>query len=449
MNESKPQNSNLENPGAPEIPATRNVSYTLPCAIPASASHQILTLVGSSFLVFEFIFLYLYFDRFWFAVDLSIMGIPCIMLSLAIAHFLLILAESDRVSRIFFFFRKGSPLVVYRKWLSLDEDGIKFGMKHLRYEAVDELELTWFGNLIFKSNALCGKKQAIPDTVLKIPFAAADFSKQEILLALLKEKNESIKLNKRLATGRSPALQKGSQITQLATAGIMSLVLLDLGFSSFYYLELLKNYYLAETDILLGNNSDFESHFQRAEELRLHPLPISWVSSKFLKNSSVSAGTWAQRARVLWLSGRHKEAIENSRKSVQEAPTNLRHRLFLTRLLVEENLQKETREQLDEILKDHKHSLLPRLYILAIEKAKQDENSEDKNKLGKIYKEQLDFCYEDTFQNEPHWPPGGNRHFMELFYSDDIKFLLDRYLQNNYQAPKYSLNYKENANSEK
>ncbi len=396
----------------------------------ASISHQILTLVGAGFLCFEFIFLYMYFDSFWFAVDLSTYGLITILIAVAIAHCLLTFAESDFFANRMFLLLKGRPGAVYRKWIKLEKDFLVFGVRRVNLSTIDELELSWFGNLIVKTRTICGAAAKQPDVVLKIPFAAGSFAAQEELLRRIRAHRPELVVNKKLKE-RNVTWQQGTQITQLVTAGLMTLLLLDVGFSSFYYLELLKHFYLAETALLLNHTDDANAHFLRAEQLRTHPLPVSWVSSKFLKSSTVAAGIWEQRARILWLQGKHEEALDNSKKSVAEAPTNLRHRLYQTRLLEAENKVGDSDEQLEQILKDHKHSLLPRLYLLAIAKQRNPDS------LSAKYKEQLDKCYEDTFENEPQWPPGGNRHFVELFYSDDVIFLLDRYLGTGYTPPVY------------
>lgn len=403
-----------------------------PVVLKASRSHMILTLVGTAFLCFEFVFLNLYFDRSWFGMDLRVYGVPIIILSLVLAHFLLTIAESNRVCRWFALIFKGRPLVVYRKWLTLNEDGIMFGIKPILYSAIDELELTLLGNLVFKSRSVCGAKAAFPDKVLKIPFPAADFATQDVFLAAIQKHKPNLLMNKRLASGRKNVMQQGAQATQLVSAAIMALLLFDVGFSSFYYLDLLKNFYLAETDLLDKKPAEAADHFAKAEDLRLHPLPFSWVSSKFLKSSNVAAGIWEERARVLWLQGKHDDAIADGVKAIAESPTNLRHRLFQTRMLVDENKIPEAKEQLNKILEDHKHSFMPRLYLLAISKV---QNKGDQGKVDEEYKTQLDPCFADTYVNEPHWPPGGNTFFTELFYSEDSRFLLDRFLGSKYEPP--------------
>jgi hypothetical protein len=432
--------------GMQESTGQEGAAQSTPLILPTSTGHQILTLIGAGFLCFEFVFLVAYFDQSWFALDGRFFGIPAVLLSVLVAHFLLLFAESRRACRWFSLIFKGKPAVAYRKWLQLGETGFLFGLKQVRYLAVDELELTLLGNLVVKSKAVCGEGAAFPDRVLKVPFAIAETGQQQMLLATIRSHKADFVENKRLlksqesaASGSEEAgkgkfnlkalVQKGPQITQLTTAAIMALLLLDVGYSSFYYLELLKNYYLAETDLLAASSSEADRHFARAEDLRLHPLPFSWVSARFLKSSNVAAGIWEQRSRVLWLEGKRAEAIEDGRKAIDEQPTSLRHRLYQTRLLVEENKIPESREQINKILEEHKHALMPRLYILAI--VKEHENAK---LVQQEYKAQMDACYEDTYENEPRWPPGGNCFFTELFYSDDSRFLLDRFLGSKYES---------------
>lgn len=406
----------------------------LPVQLHTTISHQILTLLSTAFLLFELVFLTFYFEQSWFGIDLIVFGLPAVLACVLLTHFLLIGAESNLSCRLFGFIFKGKPPLAYKKWLRLENDGIVFGTKHLRWEALDELELTMLGNLVVKSRLLCGAQALHPDKVLKFPFGITDFSTQDLFLAAAKEKKDSIIFNERLSKGRASNLRKGAQATQLMSAAIMSLLLLDVGYSSFYYLELLKNYYLAETELLEGKTKEAAKHFERAEELRLHPLAISWVSAKFLGSSNVAAGIWEQRSHILYLQGKKEEAVEDSRKAVIVSPSNLRHRLYLTRLLVETNKLSEARENLEKLMEEHKHSFMPRLYILAMTK----EQAKDNSRMAQEYKTQLDACYEDTYDAEPHWPPGGNRYFMELFYSDDSRFLLDRFLETKYVPTKTS-----------
>lgn len=428
-----------------------SLSAGRPVALKTSASHRVLALVSAAFLCFEFAFLICYFDRSWFSLDLRPYGLPAVIIAGFVGHLFLNFFESGFACRFFSFIFKGRPPVVYRNWLQLNEEGLVFGRRFLRYEAIDELELSFMGNLVIKSRLVCGKAAPEPDKLLKLPFAVADQNTQLFLLSELRRRRSELILNARLLKIEEPEralpvkigspvlraiLAQGPQLTQMATAAIMALLLLDIGWSSCYYLELLKNYFLAQTDMLDGNPQSSERHFERAEQLRLQPLPISWVSAKFLKSSTVAAGIWEERSRALWLQGKHASAIEDGQKAIDEAPTNLRRRLYQSRLLVAEQRPAAARQQLEKILDDHKHSLMPRLYNLAIVK---ETSKNDPAKISPEYRAQLDACYEEVYAGEPHWPPGGNTFFTELFYSEDTRFLLDRFLGMKYEPEQNKL----------
>lgn len=390
-----------------------------------SLSHQILTLIGITFLLFEILFLTLYFDKFWFSIDLSMLGIIAILVLCFVAHFLLKFFESNQACDLLSFLFKGKPAIAYRKWIKLADDGFVFGIKHIRWDAVDEMELSWFGNLIVKSRLVCGASQKKPDVLIKIPFGIADNTTQVRFLDAAAAKRPNLLLNSKLKKVDA-TLAKGAQMTQIATAAIMSFVLLDVGYASFYYLELLKNLYLAETTLLASNTAPAGlQHYERAENLRTHPLPISWVTSRFLSSSTVAAGLCIQRAKVLWLLGKKEEALQMAEKSFAYSPTSLRHHLYKTRLLVEQGRKEDARAELDKLIEEHKSALLPRLYVLALAKGSGYSASTDNQE----YENQLAACYAETFGEEPYWPPGGNRFFTELWFSDDLRFLMDRFLE--------------------
>lgn len=394
-----------------------------------SLSHQILTLIGVTFLFFELVFLTFYFDKFWFSFDLSMLGVIAILLLCLFSHFLLKVLESKQACSMLSFLTKGKPLVAYRKWIRTNHDGMTFGAKHVRWEAIDELQLTWFGNLIVKSRMVCGNEQRDPDVLIKIPFGVADNTTQIQFLNIVREKRPQVVLDNKLSK-IDATLAKGAQITQIATAAIMSFVLLDVGYASFYYLELLKNLYLADTTLLQSKNSNDQEAlrlFQRAETLRSNPLPISWVTSKFLNSSTVAAGLCIERARVLWLLGKKEEALQLCEKSFEYAPSSLRHRLYKTRLLVEDGKANEARAELDKLIAKKEDALLPRLYLLALSMSTNKEQASQQS-TSQEYENQLAACYAETFGDEPYWPPGGNRFFTELWFSEDLRFLMDRFL---------------------
>lgn len=421
-----------------------------------SVGHTLFTLAGFTFFLFEWVFLSLYFDgTLWFGTDLAVWGIPVILILLVVAHLLLTLIESKRACKIVMPIWKGKPPVCYRRWLALDDSGITYGVKHVRWEVIDDLELSLMGNLVFRSRALCGNGQDQADVILKIPYAAGNQAEKNELIERVRRKKPSVVLNKRLEKSVSSPVVKGQAVIQLVTSAIMIVVLLDVGFSSFYYLELLKNYYQAglcamaargdiynieidPTSKADANNIVAEaqkrdsaenmklarSAFERAQYMTAHPFPLSWVSFKFLHFSNVAAGIHQERSNVLWLLGDKQKAIAEAREALIQQPKNLRMQLRLARLLAESGQRDEAYKQLDQIFEDHESSLLPRLYWLALKR-----ETSTAAQMKKFYREQLDACYAKTFGIEPWWPPGGDRFFTELWFSHDQRFLLDRFLQ--------------------
>lgn len=406
-----------------------------------SLSHQIFTLLGFSFLCFELLFLFMYFDSFWFSLNLSFTGVLAILIVCLAAHLLLKLLETNLSCKVFAFIFKGKAPVTYQKWIQIENDGFRFGIRHLRWDAISELELSWFGNLIVKSRAICGPLQKDADIVFKLPFSAADIATQQIFLNQIISCKPDLIFNNRLKKSHTAVLARGAQLTQLATAMIMSVILLDVGHGTFYYLELLKNLHLAEVELLEGRIADAQKHYQLAEELRLHPLPISWVSSKFLNSSTVAAGIYMERARILSLMGKKVEALASCDQALTYSPKSLRIRLLRARLLVDAGKQEDSLAELNKLTDEKADALLPKLYVLALTK------SEKRNLLNSEYEKQLQSAYKETFGIEPHWPPGGNRFFTELWFSEDLQFLMNRYLESNPDLPKIIKTVKEAENS--
>ena len=422
-----------------------------------SLGHRLFTLAGFSFLLFEVVFLNFYFDSSWFAVDLSQWGIPTILILVVLAHFLLKGLQSDWACRRGSWIWKGKPPISYDKWLSVNESGITYGIKHVRWHAIDELELSWMGNLIVRSRAICGDAAQNSDIAVKIPYAAGEQARKNELIEIMRQGKPGVALNKRLEKSINSPIVKGQVILQLVSSAIMLVVLLDVGFSSFYYLELLKNYYLAGLSAMAANGDIYQvqvdeksraemnplvtaalarsktenlkiaqERFDRAEYMTLHPFPASWVSSKFLHASNVAAGIHQERSHVLWLLGKREEAITEAYKALEEQKKNLRMQLRLVRLLDESGKHQEAFAELTKTIENHDHSLLPQLYGLALNREKFSATE-----FHSSYRQMLDECYANTFGIEPWWPPGGDRFFTELFYSRDVRFVFDRLLDAN------------------
>lgn len=395
--------------------------------LPPGLGHSLLTLVGASFLAFEFIFINLYLSDFWFNTDISTLGLLAILATLAAAHVGLCLLERPVACRIFSPILRGRPPIFYRKWLTLSDTGIACGIRHIRWEAVESMDQTFFGNLLVKSRLVVGDESYDADVVLKMPFTAADPSVRRQLVEETLRRRPSMLLNKRLSQGLASPFTKTSRYTALMTGGFMLYVLLDLGYASFYYLEVLKNYHLSTLAAFQDHEKAALRFLDKADGMRSHPFPLSWLVRQFFLNQTANAADLDQmRSEVFWHLGRRQEALAEGRRSLlREKSPVLRRQLRQSRLLALSGRYDEARELLGEAVERHESALMARLYRLAVLRAE----GASSGKMKEAYRKELDECYETTFGAEPHWPPiKGNRHFIEIFYSEDLRFVVDHLL---------------------
>lgn len=384
-------------------------------------SHQCLTLIGASFIFFEILFLELYADNFWFASNISWLGVPAIILVAIFAHFFLSFLESPAGCRSFAFIFKGSPPVVYRKWLCLNASGVTFGLRHVRFQVVDEVSLSFFGNLLIKSAILCGAEAKEKDIILKIPFGPATQAVQSAFVSRLQENNAALALNQRLEKRLSSPIVKGQALIQLFGSVFMAAVLLDLANSSFFYLQTLKEYYLCDLEARQENRAEALNHLSEGDRLYNKPPAVSFVLPQLLFVGGSGAGVLQARAQALWSLKQKKEAIEDARKAV-DLDQSFRSHLRLARFFAEDGQSRAAQAESADAIELHRDSLLPRLYMLALVKPRSVPAA------SALYQKYMDDFEESTFDKEPMWPPGGNRFLSESFYSDDVRFILDRLL---------------------
>ncbi|MBY0356727.1 MAG: hypothetical protein K2W82_01895 [Candidatus Obscuribacterales bacterium] len=393
-----------------------------------SLNHRILSIVGFDFLFFEFVFLLLFFSKDWFALDISFAGIPTILLISLFVFFFLKSLETKTFCHLVSPIWKGTPPLPFENWLALDDSGITFGTKHVLWQAVDELHLSLLGNLVIKSRALCGTQSKEADIVLKIPFSIIDTKQQRLFLEEVLKEQPQVIVGKKLQTARKDAVVKGTEAVQLLGALIMSLALLDLSYSSFYYLELLKNYYLSETALLESNKEKSETFFKRGEFLLARPLPVSFAANKLLQTSGAAAGIQDARSEIFWLKGERDKAISTQEEALSLQSNSLKRQLHLVRMFAENDNYAEAKKRLLETIKNHESALSPRLYLLSLAKSQ-----EDKASSCRTYQDQMDQCYETTFGKEPNWPPGCDRFYSDSIYSDDLRFILNRLIDCKYE----------------
>ncbi len=400
--------------------------------------HQGYTVVGIGFIIFELGFLILYSNEFWFEINVFWLGIPAALLALCVAHFFLIWVESKSGCDFFSPIWKRRPPCVYRQWVRLNESdlepGISFGKRHVVWRAMDEVELTIWGNLRVLSQALSGapstraKKSKVPffqpvdaEEILKFPFGFGSVADQKLIIDTMQHYKPALKLNGRLTKRLAQKDVKGTTYVQQLGAVFLFLVLMDVGFSMFSYLEMLKNYYLCE----LTGAADLRKErklspffFAQAEEIREHPVPFSWVSTKIMSEGKVASGLYQTRAEALWAMGKKEEAIESMRKSLKLSPS-FRLNLKLARMMALNGQREKAEEQLKQAMEDHDSALLPRLYMLALSSGPERPN---------LYKSYLHDLDDDLFGTDLMWPPGSHVFLQDVFYRDDLTFIFDKML---------------------
>jgi tetratricopeptide (TPR) repeat protein len=388
-----------------------------------SKGHQWLTLIGATFVIFEIVFIVFYSNNFWFSLDLANFGLPAILAAAVLAYGVLRLLELPLACKLAQPVFKGKPPIIYRTWLKLDEDGFTHGMRHVRFAVIDAVELTLFGNLVIRSRAICGNESQQPDLIFKFPFASAAQVEQRRFAEALKVACPAVVMNKRLKKNINSPIVRGQNLIQFIGAGMMLVLLLDLGYSSSYYLEMLKHYYLADTDALAHNLADADVELKTADNLRVHPLPLSYITTRFLNVGSCASGVSSARAEALWHMGRKDDALAEAQRTIEASPENFRGYLHYARLLEDSGKLSEAQAQIEEAVEKHKDSLLPRLYLMA--------NAHDQRAelVPMVYKQAMDDLNDKVFQDEPVWPPGGNSFVHDVFYSNDIYFVLDRLLK--------------------
>lgn len=390
--------------------------------IGASKGHQWLTLIGATFVIFEIVFIELYSDNFWFSFDIQWLGIPAILIAGVCAHFMLLGLQSRWGCKFTSPLWKGKPAVVYTNWVTLEGEGFSHGLRSVRWDAIEELRLTIFGNLQIVSRIICGTDQKDPDVIFKFPFSAAGQKEQKRFVDAVMANNPNVVLNARLTKSLTSPILKGQNFTQAFGAILMFVLLFDLGYSSFYWLEMLKAYHQANVNAVAGKTVDAEKHLAEADQLRGHPLPFSYITSRFLSIASPASSVSQVRSDTLWALGKKDKAYAEARKQLTLQPDSSLVYLHLARLLYEGGKVDEAKAVLNQALEKHKNALLPRLYLIAIGK------SADPARGKVLYDEMMAHYSQSTFQNEPAWPPGGESFLHEMFHSNDLQFLMNHFL---------------------
>lgn len=443
--------------------------------IPPVFSSAIYTIIGLAWPIFGCVFIYLLCDKTWHTFKFQIVQLfPLVVLfALIAAHFLAVCLESDRVTSLFYFFKRGMPLLFYRRFASVQEasDGlspedkgaasdcaedksgssgaisaygspaITFGTRRILLSCVDELYLTFLGTLEIRSYAASGRLRKAggetmnrADLIAKVPLSILGPAGERELIGLFRKYRPDLLVNKRLDDRLSSPIVKGQALIQSFGAVILVLALVDVSYATFSWLEIIKNYYCAQLTIRhpdLAHEAGLrredeapgalaEKFYEAAEDLRLHPSPFSWAYRALFANANSQAQLLSIKAETLYRMGRRDAAVEALEKALELSTTGYKAQMQLSRYLAEGGRNEEALAALAKVVKKHKEALLPRVYGEAVKMSQSDMAAEA------AYKQDLADLDEEVFEDEPAWPPGGEKPLMEVWRRDDLTFIADR-----------------------
>jgi hypothetical protein len=201
----------------------------------------------------------------------------------------------------------------------------------------------------------------------------------------------------------------------------------DVIFSTFSYLEILKNYTIAKETGESSTSSEImaEKYFDLAENIRNHPLPISWVTRKIFQTDSARSGVMQVRADALWSMNKRGAAIASMRDALEVHGKNFRAELKLARMLVAMNQTKEAYEVLDKAGAKSKKAFVPKMYVLAL---LHQENSPGGESAQHFYDRAMKSLDDELFKDVTGWPPGVSPYLPDVWHREDIDFVFERML---------------------
>lgn len=409
---------------------------TFPRPIPTAWGFRGFVLSGATFVLFELLFLVLYSTTDWFSVDVTFLGIPAVILVLPLAHQFLRSLESPIFIQLAMPLKNGLPFVVYWNWLTLRDTNLTFGARKVAYSVIDELRLTAWGNIHLRTRALRSghlgelqedgvDKPEPTELIFRLPLGVVAPKDQKRFVETIKKANPNVLINQRLQKRLSANDVSGSQMVSLLGSIIMLFVLLDLGQSTFTYLEILKAYYRADVDARENKVASATAYLTSGDKLLNESLPISWIKYKVFKEGNAAIGVILARADVLFHLKRTDEAIAECRRALVMNPKAFRINLEIARMLASQDKLDEAIKEIQEAIDIKKtDTFLPRSYMLAVETEKSGNAATQK--LFETYLKDFD---EEVFRDEPVWPPGGERMIHDVWFRRDLTFVYERLLR--------------------
>lgn len=416
--------------------------------LPTTLSHRIFVLVSCAFIFFEILFLWLYSDHTWLSVDLPFLTIPAVAVALAASHLFLSLSESSPICRIFSAIGRGQPLLVYRRWIILEPQApvpaLTFGARRIVCPIVDQLHLTFFGNLVFKSRLVCGGSSSAldnqpilchwwrtdsnpADVLLTLPFNVAAPVHQRRLVEYVQTHNPKCVFNERLKKKLFAKEIKGATALSNFLSILFFFFLFDVGYATFLYLTILKEYYLCQrqTQAQTPDMKLAQEHYAAAENLRCHPLPVSLAAGKLMNTIGTRGGVASMRADALIAMNKQKEAIAVLKEALLFNAKNCRLNLKLARLLCDQGRPEEALQQIRIAIDQNRDALVPRMYNVALSRTLQGDNAAEH--LLTLAKSDFD---ERLFGEKPYWPPDIAPFFPDVWQRDDVVFVFEHLTEN-------------------
>ena len=413
-------------------PEIATVLPSAPQALRPTLSHQVYTLIGFAWPVFGLIFLLLLCLNQWFCwpVPLYWLFVPACLVALGGGHLIALVLESRLITRAFYFFKGGLPLLFYRRFADIGVESITFGDRRILLSAVDALSLTLLGQLEIRSYATSGRVAAADgrasnraDVLARAPLGVLSLADQKMLIDLFRRHRPDIEVNKRLQDRLGSPIVKGQALISAFGAVILAYALFDVSYATFTWLEMLKSYHgsqlvsMAPDRASLFAGDSARQLYEQAEGLRLHPSPFSWAYRALFVNGKSASQMADIRAATLYDLGDKAGAMAILQKAIELKPSGYKTELQLARYLARAGREKEAVALLDAVLEKHKDLLLPRIYNLAMAAPS------DRAPSGALYKRYLAVLDEEFFGEEPAWPPGSEKPMMEMWRREDLEFL--------------------------
>jgi tetratricopeptide (TPR) repeat protein len=426
-------------------------------AIAPTLSHRIYTLIGFAWPAFGILFLILLCSSNWLALSFPINWLfPLVcLLALIIGHLTAMVLESRWVTNTLYFFRRGMPLLFYRRFavvqmqatgagteaLERGHPAIVFGAKRILLSAVDELHLTFLGVLEVRSYAASGKvltaasgADLVPsnkaDLLARVPIGALAIIEQKRLVEIFRKGRPGLAVNQRLDDRLKSPIVKGQAAIQAMGAVVLLYALFDVSYATFTWLEMLKDYYGSQLCMRHPDKAQVfldataakhekavaQDLYDKAEQIRTHPSALSWAYRALFSNGNSAAQLLTIKAETLYWLGKKDESLDVLREALLLKPSGYKVQLLLARMLVEAGKRDQARAVLEQVLAKHKDVLMPRIYNYAL--------ADDGRSAGALYKRYLTELDGEVFGEEPSWPPGRENPVMEMWRRDDLEFLV-------------------------